>query len=248
MQDRREFRFAIPKAAQASAMEASPTQVSPMVEVSAILERPLDARWLLVLAHGAGAGMRHPFLEALTRELAAAHVATLRYQFPYMEQRRRIPDSPAVLAATVRAAVGAAAEAALGLPLLAGGKSLGGRMTSFAAAQEPLAGVKGLVFFGFPLHAPGKPGTKRAEHLKKVGVPMLFLEGTRDPFADLDLLRPICTDLGTLATLHVIETADHSFHVLKSENKNDAQVVRELAQGVASWADGGLVANPGSTH
>ena len=242
MQARTEFRFAIPKAGKVSAAEVSRT------EVSAILERPLEARWLLALAHGAGAGMRHPFLETLARELAALHVATLRYQFPYMEQRRRIPDSPAVLAATVRAAVGAATQAAPDLPLLAGGKSLGGRMSSFAAAQQPLARVKGLVFFGFPLHPPGKPGTKRAEHLAKVGVPMLFLEGTCDAFADLDLLRPICTGLGALATLHVIETADHSFHVLKSENKSDAEVVRELAQAVASWADGGLRRDTGTSH
>jgi predicted alpha/beta-hydrolase family hydrolase len=205
-------------------------------DVSAIFERPQSARWLLVLAHGAGAGMRHRFLETLTRELAAVGVATLRYQFPYMEQRRRVPDAPAVLTATVRAAVRAAEQAAPDLPLLAGGKSMGGRMTSSAAAQEPLARVRGLIFFGFPLHPPGRPGTKRADHLAQVRVPMLFIQGTRDPLADLNLLRPICESLGALATLEIIETADHSFHVLKRSNKNDAQIMRELAEGVAAWA------------
>ena len=206
-------------------------------EVSAILMRPADARWLLVLAHGAGAGMTHPFLENLARELASAGVATLRYQFPYMEQWRRAPDSPSVATATVASAVRAATKTAAGLPLLAGGKSFGGRMSSQAVSQQLLEGVRGLVFFGFPLHPPNKPGTKRAEHLAKVKVPMLFLQGTRDTLADLKLLRPICRDLGPLATLHIIETADHSFHVLKSSGKTDAEVLRELAQTTASWAE-----------
>jgi uncharacterized protein len=205
-------------------------------EVSAVLMRPENARWLLVLAHGAGAGMMHPFLTSLAGELAAVGVATLRYQFPYMEQRRRVPDSPAMLTATVRAAVRTAAEAAPGLPLLAGGKSMGGRMTSQAAAQQPLDGVRGLVFFGFPLHPPNKPGTKRAEHLKQVTVPMLFLQGTRDTLADLTLLKPICKDLGSRATLHIIDTADHSFHLLKKSGKADADALHELAQTTASWA------------
>jgi predicted alpha/beta-hydrolase family hydrolase len=203
-------------------------------EVSALLLQPAKARWLLVLAHGAGAGISHPFMEKLANELAGAGVATLRYQFPYMEERRRVPDKPAVLTATVRAAVRAAA--ALELPLLAGGKSMGGRMTSQAAAERPLNGVGGLVFFGFPLHPPKQPGTKRAEHLAKVTAPMLFLQGTRDEFAELKLLRPVCAKLGTQATLHVIETADHSFHVLKSSGRNDAEVLRELAETTASWA------------
>jgi hypothetical protein len=206
-------------------------------EVSAILVRPAKARWLLVLAHGAGAGMTHPFLEKLARELADAGVASFRYQFPYMEERRRAPDSPAVATATVAAAVRAAAEAAPGLPLLAGGKSFGGRMSSQAAAQQLLQGVRGLVFFGFPLHPPDKPATKRAEHLASVQVPMLFLQGTRDTLADLKLLRPVCMDLRKLATLNVIETADHSFHVLKSSGKTDADVLRELAQTTAAWAE-----------
>jgi len=206
-------------------------------EVSAILMRPADARWLLVLAHGAGAGMTHPFLAKLASELADDGVATLRYQFPYMEQKRRVPDAPTVATATVASTASAAAKAAPGLSLLAGGKSFGGRMSSQAASQGLLESVRGLVFFGFPLHPPNKPGTKRAEHLAKVPMPMLFLQGTRDTLADLKLLRPICADLGSRATLHIIETADHSFHVLKSSGKSDADVLRELAQTTASWAE-----------
>ena len=206
-------------------------------EVSALLCRPAKARQLLVLAHGAGAGMSHPFMEKLAGELAGSGVATLRYQFPYVEQKRRVPDAPGVLMATVVAAVRAAAEAAPDLPLLAGGKSMGGRMTSQAAAQHPLDGVRGLVFFGFPLHPPHKQGTKRADHLAKVTIPMLFLQGTRDALADLTLLRPVCAKLGSRATLHVVETADHSFHVLKSSGRTDEQVLRELAETVASWAE-----------
>ena len=206
-------------------------------EVSALLVNPKNARWLLVLAHGAGAGMTHPFMENLATELAAVGVGTFRYQFPYMEQRRRVPDSPTVLTATVKAAVQAAKSVASGLPLLAGGKSMGGRMTSQAAAQNFLDGVRGLVFFGFPLHPPNRPGTKRADHLAKVRQPMLFLQGTRDTFADLKLLRPICAQLAPRATLHIIESADHSFHVLKSAKRTDAEVLRELAETTVSWAD-----------
>src|SRR5438445_9804705 len=199
-------------------------------ELSALLMRPAKARWILALAHGAGAGMSHPFMAKLAEELAGLGVATLRYQFPYMEERRRVPDAPTVLTATVVAAVRTAAEAAPGLPLLAGGKSMGGRMTSQAAAQHPLDGVQGVVFFGFPLHPPKQPGTKRADHLAKVTVPMLFLQGTRDELADLKLLRPVCAKLGTRATLHIVETADHSFHLLKSSGRSDAEVLRELAE------------------
>jgi uncharacterized protein len=205
-------------------------------QVSALLVRPPAVRWLLVLGHGAGAGMAHPFLERLVGELANAGIATLRYQFPYMEERRRVPDRPELLAATVTAAVGTAAAAAPGLPLLAGGKSMGGRMTSQAAAQGLLGMVKGLVFFGFPLHPPNRPGTKRADHLAKVSQPMLFLQGTRDTLADLTLLRPVCEKLGALANLHVIPEADHSFHVLKKSGKTDAEVMTELAETTASWA------------
>jgi len=207
-------------------------------EVSALLLRAADARWMLVLAHGAGAGMSHGFMEALAEELAGVQVATLRYQFPYMEERRGAPDRPKVLTATVAAAVRAAKEAAPGLPLLAGGKSMGGRMSSQAAADGLLDGVRGLVFFGFPLHPPKQPGTKRAEHLYKVPMPMLFLQGTRDALADLKLLRPICKELGPRATLRVVETANHSFHVLKKSGRSDEEVLRELATRTAEWAEG----------
>src|ERR1700738_4712986 len=205
-------------------------------EVSALLLAPAETRWLLVLAHGAGAGMRHPFLGALAHELSAVGIATFRYQFPYMEQRRRAPDRPPVLTATVAAAVHAAQQAAPGLPLLSGGKSMGGRMTSTAVSQQPLDQVRGLVFFGFPLHPPNQPGTKRAEHLPKVTIPMLFLQGTRDTFADLTLLRPIIANLAPWAAPHNIDSADHSFHVLKSSGKTDAEILRELAQTTATWA------------
>ena len=205
-------------------------------EVSALLVRPPTARWLLVLGHGAGAGMAHPFLEKLAKELAEAGVATLRYQFPYIEERRRVPDKPEVLMASVAAAVERAAETTPELPLLAGGKSMGGRMTSQAAAESLLGPVKGLVFFGFPLHPPNRPGTKRAEHLARVNVPMLFLQGTRDTLADLALLRPVCEQLGSHATLHIIQEGDHSFHVLKKAGKTDAEVIKELAETTAAWA------------
>src|SRR5260370_18564007 len=207
-------------------------------EVWGLLCRAENGRWLLGLAHGAGAGMSHPFMEKLADELAGVGAATFRYQFPYMEQRRRVPDQPTVLTTTVVAAVRAAAEAAPGLPLFAGGKSIGGRMTSQAAAQHPLDGVRGLVFFGFPLHPPNRPGTKRADHLAKITMPMLFLQGPRDTLADLKLLRPVCGKLGSRARLYVIETADHSFHVLKSSGRSDAEVVRELAPRAAAWAEG----------
>ena len=212
-------------------------------EVSAILLRPADARCLLVLAHGAGAGMRHSFMEEMAEELAGAGVATLRFNFPYMEQRRKVPDRAPVPTEAVLAAVRAAAEAAPELPLFAGGKSYGGRMTSQAladtsrTADASLAKVRGVVFFGFPLHPPDQPSTKRAEHLARVKLPMLFLQGTRDKLADLSLLRPICAKLGSRATLHIIETADHSFHVLKSSGKTDAEVMREMARTVGDWTD-----------
>jgi predicted alpha/beta-hydrolase family hydrolase len=206
--------------------------------VSAMLLRPEKAKWMLALGHGAGAGMHHPFMTALARELARVGIATLRYQFPYMEERRRAPDKPKVLMATVSAAAQTAAKTAPDLPLLAGGKSMGGRMSSQAAAEGLLPGVRGLVFFGFPLHPPKQPGTKRAEHLEKVSVPMLFLQGTRDDLADLKLLGPICKGLGNRATLHVIESADHSFHVLKKSGRSDEEVLRGLAETTAEWAKG----------
>jgi predicted alpha/beta-hydrolase family hydrolase len=205
-------------------------------EVSSILSRPPDALWLLVLSHGAGAGMRHPFMTALSRELAAEKIATFRYQFPYMENRRKAPDRPPTLTATVAAATQAAHAAAPDLPLLAGGKSMGGRMTSTAASENLIPEVLGLVFFGFPLHPPKQPATKRGDHLAKVTQPMLFLQGTRDDLADLKLLKPICKKLGDRTTLHIIEGADHSFHVLKSSGKSDAEILSELAHITADWA------------
>src|SRR6059058_1124461 len=204
--------------------------------VSGLLMRPPGARWLYVLAHGAGAGMRHPFLETFARALAERDVATLRYQFPYMERRARRPDPPAVAAATVRAAVAEAARIAPDLPLVAGGKSFGGRMTSTAQTEEPLPGVRGLVFLGFPLHPPGRPDDKRAEHLAQVRIPMLFLQGDRDEFADLTLLRPVLQRLGERATLHLVEGGDHSFHVLKRSGRTDADVMTELVATVDRWA------------
>ncbi len=204
-------------------------------DVSGLLLRPDGARLLYVLAHGAGAGMRHPFLESIAQRLAERSIATLRYQFPYMEQRARRPDPPAVAAATVRAVVAEAARLAPALPLVAGGKSFGGRMTSTAQAEGPLPGVRGLVFLGFPLHPPGRPGATRAEHLAQVAIPMLFLQGDRDEFADLKLLRPVVKRLGDRATLHLVEGGDHSFKVLKRSGKTDADVMGELVDVVAEW-------------
>ncbi len=203
--------------------------------VSAILERPRDARFLYVVAHGAGAGMRHQFLESVTAHLAESGVATLRYQFPYMEEGKKRPDPPHIAERTVRAAVAAAADAAPDLPIVAGGKSFGGRMTSQAQSRDPLPGVRGLVFLGFPLHAPGRPGDRRAEHLNDVTVPMLFLQGTRDALADLDLIRGVTTRLGPRATLHVLEGGDHSFKVLKRSGRKSEDVIDELAEAIAEW-------------
>ena len=204
-------------------------------EVSALLLLPPKASCLLVMAHGAGAGMNHPFMSAMANELAAVGIGTLRYQFPYMEQRRGVPDPQPVLLATVAEAVKLAAKLAPKIPLFAGGKSMGGRMTSLAASEQILEGISGLVFFGFPLHPPKRPGIKRAEHLNRVRQPMLFLQGTRDELADLTLLRPICEALGSQATLYIVEGADHSFHVLKRSGKTDAEVLAELARTVEAW-------------
>ena len=202
-----------------------------------ILVAPADARALLLLAHGAGAGMRHAFLEKIAHALAERGVATFRYEFLYMEQRKGRPDPPAVAEARVREAVQEAARVAPGLPLFAGGKSFGGRMTSQAQAHEPLPGVRGLVFLGFPLHPPGRPGTTRAEHLDDVQIPMLFLQGTRDDFAGLDLLRPVVARLGKRATLHLVEGGDHSFKVLKKSGRTDAQVMDELAEQIGRFVE-----------
>ena len=204
--------------------------------VSALLMRPEQARWLLAFGHGAGAGMRHRFMEEMSRALAGVGIATFRYQFPYMEAGSRRPDGRATLLATVRAALVAAAEAAPDLPLLAGGKSMGGRMTSLAAAEAPLPGVRGLVFFGFPLHAAGQPASERGAHLARVDLPMLFLQGARDRLAALELIGPLCAGLGTRARLEVVPEADHGFHVPKRTGRSDAEVVAGLAASVARFA------------
>ena len=204
-------------------------------EVSAVLMKPKDAVYLLVLAHGAGAEMNHPFMQKLSTKLAEKRVAVFRYQFPYFENGKRSPDPPNILMATVRSAVESASKELSGVQIFAGGKSLGGRMTSNAAAKEPLSGVRGIVFFGFPLHAPNRPSDERAAHLFNVNIPMLFLQGTRDKVADLTLLKPICKKLKEKAELHIIEGADHSFHVLKSSAKNDDLVIEELAQATIRW-------------
>jgi uncharacterized protein len=203
--------------------------------VSGLLVHPPDAWALYVLAHGAGAGMRHRFMEEVATALAGQGIATLRYQFPYTEAGGRRPDPPAVLEATVRAAVSAAREAAPGLRLIAGGKSMGGRMTSSAMAKAPLEGVSGLVFLGFPLHPAKQPAMTRAEHLDAVVSPMLFLQGTRDDLADLGLITSVCGRLGTRATLHVVEGADHSFAVLKRSGRNGMEVMEELVTAIADW-------------
>ena len=202
--------------------------------VSAILMRPKDADLLLVLAHGAGAGMRQKFLEAMAHRLAEHKIATFRYQFPYIEKGSKRPDPKPILLATVRSAVEAAAKLAGDLPLFAGGKSMGGRMTSNADAESSLPKVRGIIFFGFPLHPPGQPGAERADHLAKVSVPMLFLQGTRDALADLKLLKPIVKRL-TMATMDIIEGADHSFHVPKSSGRTDDDILEELAGIVKDW-------------
>jgi uncharacterized protein len=203
--------------------------------VPGILLRPPDAWLLYVLAHGAGAGMRHRFMEAIAQALAARGIATLRYEFPYISAQSRRPDPPTVLQATVRAAVAEAARLAPDLPLVAGGKSLGGRMTSGAQAGEPLPGVGALVFLGFPLHPPKQPGVKRAEHLAGVTIPMLFLQGTRDDLADLELITGVCRDLGARATLHVIDGANHAFEVLKRSGRTDEEVREELVRTTEEW-------------
>src|SRR6266404_5973782 len=204
-------------------------------KVSGILLRPTDAWTGYVLAHGAGAGMRHRFMEGIAQALSRRGIATLRYQFPYVESGGKRPDPSAVLEATVRAAVAAAREIMPGLPFVAGGKSLGGRMTSNAQAKHPLPGVSGLVFLGFPLHPPKQPGESRADHLRAVDLPMLFLQGTRDTLAQLDLITGVCHRLGSKATLHVVEGADHSFAVLKRSGRSEAEVMDELADTLVGW-------------
>jgi predicted alpha/beta-hydrolase family hydrolase len=204
-------------------------------KVSGLLCAPRAAKALLVLAHGAGAGMRHHFLEDVADKLADLAIATFRYQFPYVEKGLKRPDHETLLTATVRAAVATARAQSPDLALFAGGKSMGGRMTSIAAAQEPLEGVRGLIFFGFPLHAAGRPGAERGKHLFKIKTPMLFLQGSRDTLADLRLLEPVCKGLGKKAELYVVEGGDHSFHMLKSSGRSDNAVLDEVVSKAAAW-------------
>jgi predicted alpha/beta-hydrolase family hydrolase len=210
--------------------------VNDSTRVSGLLERPAGSKLCLVLAHGAGAGMEHSFMATLAHDLAVRDIATLRYQFPYMERGEKRTDPPALCHATVRAAVAAAGQLLPKVPLVAGGKSFGGRMTSQAQAANPLPGVRGLAFFGFPLHPPDKPSIDRAAHLSKIRIPMLFLQGTRDNLADLTLLRPLAEGLKNLATLKVLEAADHSFHVLVRSGRTDVEVEAELIDAFVAWS------------
>lgn len=205
--------------------------------MKALIDAPDDPRALYVLAHGAGAGMRHPFMKAIAEGLAARGIAVLRYEFEYMEKGQKRPDPPKVAQARVREAVEEAARRYAALPLFAGGKSFGGRMTSQAQAAAPLPGVRGLAFLGFPLHAAGKPSDERAAHLAQVKVPMLFLQGTRDTLADLSLFRPVVAKLGKRATLQTFEAADHSFHVPARSGRDDAGVREALLEIFVGWID-----------
>ena len=207
------------------------------IAVSGLLQAPPHARACYVLAHGAGAGMRHPFMAAVASGLADRGIATLRYQFPYMERGGKRPDPPHLAHATVRAAVSAARQALPKLTLVAGGKSFGGRMTSQAQAAAPLPGVRGLAFLGFPLHPAGRPSRDRAQHLAGVDIPMLFAQGTRDELAHLDELEPVVATLGVRATLRLFDDADHSFHVPRRSGRSDAQVLDEVLDAFAAWVD-----------
>lgn len=211
--------------------------------VSALLQVPLGARACFVVAHGAGAGMTHQFMSAVATELGERNVATLRYQFPYMEQGRKRPDLPGLAHATVRAAVAEASRLLPELPLVAGGKSFGGRMTSQAQAAGLLPRVRGLVFLGFPLHPAGRPSRDRGRHLFDVQIPMLFLQGTRDALAFPDQLEPLCEALGGRATLKLVQDADHSFHVRARTGRTDFQVRSEMLDALAAWMDGVIARN-----
>ncbi len=222
-----------------SAASAQPVTIAldDVTQVSGLWQATPDARACYVFAHGAGAGMTHPFMTAVSEGLAGRRIATLRYQFPYMERGSKRPDTPKVAHAAVRAAVVEAGRRARGLPIFAGGKSFGGRMTSQAQAVEALPEVRGLVFLGFPLHPAGKPSDERAQHLSEVLVPMLFLQGTRDDLATLDLLQPVVKKLGARATLALFDHADHSFHVPARTGRKDAQVREELLDVLAGWIE-----------
>jgi predicted alpha/beta-hydrolase family hydrolase len=204
-------------------------------DVSGLLQAPTDAHAAYVLAHGAGAGMTHPFMASIAEGLHERGIATLRYQFPYMERGSKRPDSPKLAHAAVRAAVAEAARHLPGVALFAGGKSFGGRMTSQAQAAAPLPEVRGLVFLGFPLHAAGKPSDERGAHLFEVRVPMLFLQGTRDELASLELLEPLVARLGARAKLQLFDEADHSFHVPARSGRKDPEVRAEMLDIMAQW-------------
>jgi predicted alpha/beta-hydrolase family hydrolase len=212
-------------------------EIANAAAISALLIRPPNPRACFVLAHGAGAGMTHSFMETVATGLGARAIATLRYQFPYMERGSKRPDSPAVAHAAVRAAVAEAAQRCPGLPLIAGGKSFGGRMTSQAQAIVPLAGVHGLAFLGFPLHPAGKPSSERASHLSDIHIPMLFVQGSRDKLAEVALLEPVIEQLGPSASLHLVPEADHSFHVPARSGRNDREVMGEILDKFSAWAD-----------
>jgi predicted alpha/beta-hydrolase family hydrolase len=222
------------KAVSAQKLEIEIAKADP---VSGLLVKPPQARACYVFAHGAGAGMTHPLMETVASGLCERGIATLRYQFPYMEKGSKRPDLPAVAHAAVRSAVAEAARHCKGLRLIAGGKSFGGRMTSQAQANAPLAGVCALAFFGFPLHPAGKPSNDRAKHLSDIHIPMLFLQGTRDSLAEVKLLEPVVKGLGQLASLHLVEAADHSFHVLARSGRNDREVMSEILDAFAGWID-----------
>lgn len=210
-------------------------QIDSADAVSALLLRPPSAQACFVFAHGAGAGMAHAFMERTASGLYDHGIATLRYQFPYMEKGSRRPDPPAIAHAAVRAAVAEAARCCPGLALIAGGKSFGGRMTSQAQAVAPLPGVRGLAFLGFPLHPAGKPSDTRAKHLADVHVPMLFVQGTRDKLAEPQLIEPVVKRLGASASLHPVQEADHAFHVLARSGRNDGDVISEIVATLSAW-------------
>ncbi|MGE0004403.1 MAG: alpha/beta family hydrolase [Parvibaculaceae bacterium] len=205
--------------------------------VSGLLQKPSGAKALYVLAHGAGAGMTHPSMAAIAAGLALRGIAVLRYQFLYMEKKQKRPDPPKLAQAAVRAAVAEARRLVPGLPLFAGGRSFGGRMTSGAQAVEPLPGVKGLVFLGFPLHPAGRPGRERADHLADVHIPMLFLSGTRDALAELGHLEPVVRSLGGRATLKLFDQADHSFHVPARSGRTDAEMLEDILDAFSRWVE-----------
>ena len=220
-------------------MRASPQPVTIAIDdaqrVSGLLQAPPEARACYIMAHGAGAGMTHPFMAATANELAERGIATLRYQFPYMEQGSKRPDTPKLAQATVRAAVAEASRLLPELALFAGGKSFGGRMTSQAQAASPLSGVRGLVFLGFPLHPAGRPSDERGAHLLAVQIPMLFMQGTRDQLADLQLLQTHVGQLGARATLKLFQDADHSFHVPARTGRKDSDIMVEMSDALADW-------------